>query len=191
MKRFGRISSIVFLVLALSLLSTLAIPVISLADSDSDSDSDSERRGRDSVTGVWFTKRPSPFIIQLEEGPVREKTDMRWELVEDADGLVTGYNTYAAVDDQGQSPSAGVNCMVGARNGSRIILSEAPSINPTFAYFSFGCELDGSDELRCLGDGNANLEPIALQAVLERVSDSVGDSPFVPELVRSRCQPDM
>ena len=83
---------------------------------------------RRSLTGVWVTKPASRFVLQDVGGPVRESTIMRWELEEDEDGLITGYNSYFSTDDDRESPSRGTLCMVGARIGNRVVLEEAYAI---------------------------------------------------------------
>ena len=115
------------LVLSLS-LSLLALP----AFADSDSDEDETKK---TMTGVWITRPAAPFVYQDPDGfelgvaaPVKEITLMRWELEEDENGLITGYNTYYSMDDQGGSQSRGTLCMVGARQGSKVLLSEAYAV---------------------------------------------------------------
>ena len=155
-------------------------------------DSDNPR----SMTGVWLTKPASPFVLQDPDGPVKEFTLMRWELDEDEDGLITGYNTYYSQDDQGGNESRGTLCMVGAHLGSRVILSEAyatldgepvPELSTT-PIFVFDCKQSGRKKIRCIGNGLSNIQPTALQAVLVR-SKQLGDVIPVPEAAREICQP--
>ena len=93
------------------------------------------------MTGTWLTRPAAPFVYQDPDGfavgvpaPVKEVTLMRWELEEDENGLITGYNTYYSMDDQGGSQSRGTLCMVGARQGSNVLLSEAYAIYDGFPF---------------------------------------------------------
>ena len=165
---------------------------------------DSDSREKKTMTGVWLTRPAAPFVYQDPDGfgpgvvaPVKEVTLMRWELEEDEDGLITGYNTYYSMDDQGGSQSRGTLCMVGARQGSKVLLSEAYAIYngtpvpelSTVTTFRFSCDRRGGKKLRCLGDGLATIPPTVLKAVLVR-SDRLGDVIRVPEEAREICQPD-
>ena len=156
------------------------------------------------MTGVWLTVPPAPFVLQDPDGaapgvagPLKESTLMRWELEEDEKGLITGYNTYYSQDENGENQSRGTLCMVGARLGSRVILSEAyavfdgvpvPELSTT-PIFEFNCKKRGRKKLRCLGNGLSNIQPTALQAVLVRLKNP-GDAIPVPEAAREVCQPD-
>jgi hypothetical protein len=183
------------LVLSLS-FSLLALP----AFADSDSDEDETKK---TMTGVWITRPAAPFVYQDPDGfepgvaaPVKEITLMRWELEEDEHGLITGYNTYYSMDDQGGSQSRGTLCMVGARQGSKVLLSEAyavyggfpvPELSTT-TIFRFDCEKRGRNKLKCIGDGLSSIPPTVLKAVLVR-SKRAGDVIPVPEAAREICQP--
>jgi hypothetical protein len=164
---------------------------------------DSDSRVKKTMTGVWLTRPAAPFVYQDPDGfdlgvaaPVKEVTLMRWELEEDENGLITGYNTYYSMDDQGGSQSRGTLCMVGARQGSKVLLSEAYAIfngHPvpelsTVTTFRFNCERRGGNKLKCLGDGLASIPPTVLKAALVR-SDRLGDVIAVPEAAREICQP--
>ncbi len=175
----------------------IAAPV--RADSDSDSDSDDRR----SMTGVWVTRTPSRLVLQDPNGfapgiagPLKEFTFMRWELEEDENGLITGYNTYYSQDEEGGNESRGTLCMVGAHVGSRVILSEAyavyagvpvPELSTT-TIFVFDCEQDRKNQMLCIGNGLSNIQPTALQATLVR-SRRPGEVIPVPEAAREICQP--
>ena len=151
-----------------------------------------------------MTVPASPFVLQDPDGtapgiagPVKESTLMRWELEEDERGLITGYNTYYSQDEAGENQSRGTLCMVGARLGSRVILSEAYAVSdgqpvPEFSttpIFEFNCKKRGRKKLHCLGNGLSNIQPTALQAVLVRLKNP-GDAIPVPEAAREVCQPD-
>lgn len=166
----------------------IAAPVPTSADSDSD---DSR-----SMTGVWLTRPASRFVLQDVGGAVPEATLMRWELEEDENGLITGYNSYFSGDDEGSSRSRGTLCMVGARIGNRVVLEEAYAIYngvpapelSTIPIFVFDCHTGGRKKIRCLGHGLSNIQPTALKATLAR-SRRAGELFPVPEAAREICQP--
>ena len=155
------------------------------------------------LTGTWVTRPPASFVYQDPDGyapgtpaPIKESSLMRWELVEDEDGLILGYNTYYSQENPGENTSRGTLCMVGARQGSRIVLTEAYAIldgEPvpdlsTIPIFEFNCESNGRKSLRCIGNGFSNLQPTALQAVLRRAKNA-DQLPPVPNAAREICQP--
>ena len=81
---------------------------------------------RKSTTGTWVTQPAAPFVYIDPDGyapgvaaPLIEVTLMRWELTEDEDGLILGYNTYYSHDNEGENQSRGTLCMVGARCARR------------------------------------------------------------------------
>jgi hypothetical protein len=169
------------------------------APAHADSDSDEKK----TMTGVWLTRPAAPFVYQDPDGfepgvaaPVKEITLMRWELEEDENGLITGYNTYYSMDDQGGRQSRGTLCMVGARQGSKVLLSEAYAVysgypvpdQSTLTIFRFNCERRGGNKLKCLGDGLSSIPPTVLKAVLVR-SKRPADLIPVPETARAICQP--
>ena len=163
----------------------------------------SDSHKKKTMTGVWLTKPAAPFVYQDPDGfqpgvaaPVKEATLMRWKLEEDENGLITGYNTYYSMDDQGGSQSRGTLCMVGARQGSKVLLSEAYAVydgypvpdQSTLTIFRFNCERRGGNKLKCLGDGLSSIPPTVLKAVLVR-SKREGDVIPVPDAARAICQP--
>ena len=158
---------------------------------------------RKAMTGTWVTQPAAPFVYIDPDGyapgvaaPLLEVTFMRWELTEDEDGLILGYNTYYSKDSEGENQSRGTLCMVGARQGRQIAFSESYAIYngdpvPEFStvpIFQFSCEQKGRKKLHCLGSGLSNLQPTALRAELERVKHPE-DLPPVPEVAREICQP--
>jgi len=166
-------------------------------------DSDSDERGKKTMTGTWVTRPAAPFVYQDPDGfepgvaaPIKEATLMRWELEEDENGLITGYNTYYSMDDQGGSQSRGTLCMVGARQGSKVLLSEAYAVyngfpvpdQSTLTIFRFNCERRGGNKMKCLGDGLSSIPPTVLKSVMVR-SKRAGDLVPVPEAAREICQP--
>ena len=158
---------------------------------------------RKTMTGTWVTQPAAPFVYIDPDGyapgvaaPLLEVTFMRWELTEDEDGLILGYNTYYSKDSEGENQSRGTLCMVGARQGRQIAFSESYAIYngdpvPEFStvpIFQFSCERKGKRKLHCLGSGLSNLQPTALRAELQRVKNPE-DLPPVPEAAREICQP--
>ena len=156
-----------------------------------------------STTGTWVTRPAAPFVYIDPDGydtgtpaPLIEVTFMRWELTEDEQGLILGYNTYFSTDSEKENTSLGTLCMVGARQGRSIVFSEAYAIYdgdpvPEFStvpIFQFSCQQKGKKKLHCLGSGLSNLQPTALRAELERVKNPE-DLPPVPEDAREICQP--
>jgi len=179
--------------LSISLLLFMACPVA--ADSDSEN--------KKTMTGIWLTRPAAAFVYQDPDGfedgvaaPLKEISLMRWELEEDKNGLITGYNTYYSIDDQGGSQSRGTLCMVGARQGSNVLLSEAYAVYDGFpvpalstvTIFRFNCKMRGENKLKCLGDGLSSIPPTVLKAALVR-SKLPGDAIPVPEAAREICQP--
>jgi hypothetical protein len=179
----------------IGLVTLLALVIAAPANADSDE--------KKTMTGVWLTMPAAPFVYQDPDGfepgvasPVKEATLMRWELEEDENGLITGYNTYFSMDDQGGSRSRGTLCMVGARQGSQVLLSEAYAVyngfpvpnQSTLTIFRFNCKQRGGNKIRCLGDGLSSIPPTVLKAVLVR-SRRPGDVIPVPAAAREICQP--
>ncbi|MDG2333209.1 MAG: hypothetical protein P8Q97_03190 [Myxococcota bacterium] len=172
--------------LSITLFSLIALAL--LAPPVGASDDDRPRKQR-TMTGLWVTETASPFVIQYGDGPSKELTRMAWTLSQDEDGLITGFNTYLSGDLSNATGSAGALCMVGARIGSRVVISEAPVEAPTVPIFVFECEQRNNRKLTCLGHGLANLEPIALQATLLRQKDSIEAVDLVTDEILAICQP--
>lgn len=147
-------------------------------------------RGGRTMTGLWVTRAPSPFVIQYDSGPSKEFTEMAWTLVEDENGLITGFNTYLSTSSVETSITKGALCMVGARVGSRVVISEAPVEASTTPIFVFECERRKNKTLRCLGHGLANIEPITLQARLSLREESIEAVDRVTEDILAVCQPE-
>ena len=149
----------------------VVLVLVAAAPANADSEKrDSERRR--SMTGTWETRTSAPFIIQRISGPTRHFTEMIWELTEDEAGLIIGVNSFESSDANGENPSRGSLCMVGARNQSRVVLSEGRLDTPDIPIFVFECTMRGRNQIRCLGSGLSTLEPIALHAVLVRSSSA-------------------
>jgi len=165
-------------------LAALALAPAHVAASDDDDD-----RKRRTMTGLWVTRTAAPFVIQYDDGPAKEFTKMAWTLSQDENGLITGFNTYLSKDAEGNEVSAGALCMVGSRIGSRVVISEAPVEASTIPIFVFNCEQRNNKKLRCLGNGLANLEPIALQATLLRRDEPIEAVDLVTEEILAVCQP--
>jgi len=121
------------------------------------------------LTGTWKTRTPAAFtVIRPGTGATPQFTEMTWTLIEDEDGLVTGVNSYVSFDDAGENTGEGSLCMVGARDRSRIVLSEGRQDDPETPIVVFDCEMWGRNQIRCLGSGLSTLPPLTLKAVLVR-----------------------
>ncbi|HIG71685.1 MAG: hypothetical protein ABGY10_00495 [bacterium] len=182
-----------------SLLLLLSLAVLTLGTStalasggenEKEARKNETNRGRRTMTGLWVTRAPAPFVIQYDSGPTQELTEMAWTLVEDENGLITGFNTYLSTSSVDNPVTKGALCMVGARVGSRIVISEAPIEASTTPIFVFECEQRKNKTLRCLGHGLANIEPIALQARLSLREESIEAVDRVTEDILAICQPE-
>ena len=147
--------------LALSLIVAIICPAVSAQASD-----DSRR----SMTGVWFTKAPASWVYQDQAGVFTGSTSMRWELEEDANGMIRGFNIWYAADAV-EGPSVGAMCMVGARGGSRVVITEAEVDNALLPTFEFTCTHRKGRLARCLGNGFSDQPPVALRGRMNRVKD--------------------
>ena len=168
--------------------SALVAPILLLAAPIS-ADSDSRPGKGRSMTGVWVTERQSPFVIRYADGPHIGFTAMRWELSEDADGLIVGVNINATTSPDLPIPAPGAQCIVGARNLQKLVISESDLDEPTLATFIFSCERKGRNKLRCLGHALSSLEPIAMQVDLVRLKHPGEVLEPIANLARERCQP--
>ena len=171
-------SSFLFLVL----ISLCLAPLNALADDDHD-------RAKRTTTGLWVTQSAAPLVLQSIDGPVVSLTNMAWTLIEDENGLITGFNSALTTDERGNDAEASALCMVGARNGSRVVISEAHVAAPTIPIFLFNCEQRKNKKLRCLGNGLADIEPVALQGTLVRQKMSIEAVDLATEEILNICQP--
>ena len=151
---------------------------------------DDDDKGR-SMTGVWFTQAPAGWIVQTEDGAFSGDTEMRWELEEDANGLIQGFNiwhSFNAVEGLG----VGAMCMVGARDGSRVVITEASVTDRLLPTFEFSCRRGKGRRARCLGAGLSDQPPVALQGKMVRVKNSASRDDDLVDLaidaVRDFCQ---
>ena len=168
--------------------SALVAPSLLLA-APINADSDSRSARARSMTGVWVTEGQSPFVIRLRDGPHIGFTAMRWELSEDADGLIVGVNINATTSSDLPIPAPGAQCIVGARNLRKVVISESDLNEPALATFIFSCEQKGRNRLRCLGHALSSLEPVAMQADLVRLKNPAEVLEPIANLARERCQP--
>ena len=168
-------------------LSLILVLGMLLAGGASQANDNKER----SMTGVWFTQAPAGWIVQTESGAFSGDTEMRWELEEDANGLIHGFNiwhSFNAVEGLG----VGAMCMVGARDGSRVIITEASVTNRLLPTFEFSCTHRKGRRARCLGAGLSDQPPVALQGKMVRVKNSASRDENLVDLaidaVRDFCQ---
>ena len=141
------------------------------------------------MTGVWVTEQLSPFVIRYGNGPRIGFTSMRWEVSEDANGLIVGVNINATTSPDLPIPVPGAQCIVGARNLQKVVITESDLDDPTLATFIFSSERKGKNKLRCLGYALSSLESIAMQADLVRLKNPSEVLEPIASLARERCQP--
>ena len=166
----------------LLLMSVCLVPLNAWADDDHD-------RAKRTTTGRWVTQSAAPLVLQSIDGPVVSLTNMAWTLIEDENGLITGFNSALTTDERGNDAEVSALCMVGARNGSRVVISEAHVAAPTIPIFLFNCEQRKNKKLRCLGNGLADIEPVALQGTLVRQKMSIEAVDLATEEILNICQP--
>jgi hypothetical protein len=168
--------------------SSILILGILLAGAVSHSDDNDTRR---SMSGVWFTKAPAGWIVQTEAGVFSGETQMRWELEEDANGLIQGFNIWYS-GNAAEGLGVGAMCMVGARDGSRVVITEASVTNRLLPTFEFSCKHPKGNRARCLGAGFSDQPPVALQGKMVRVKNPASRDDSLRDLaidaVRDFCQ---
>jgi len=122
------------------------------------------------MTGVWYTKAPAGWIVQTEYGVFSGETQMRWELQEDANGLIQGFNIWHSVD-AAEGLGIGAMCMVGAREGARVVITEASVLDRLLPTFEFSCTQRNGRTARCLGAGFSSQAPVALEGKMTKVKN--------------------
>ena len=135
-------------------------------------DDDDDRGNRRSMTGVWVSTAPAWWVVRYELGVLAGDVQMRWELEEDENGLIHGFNIWHAPNPEEGALGIGAMCMVGARNGSRVVISEAGIFNatgPLTPSFEFNCRRGSRDKARCLGTGFSVQPPVALTGNMKRL----------------------
>ncbi|MDE0896222.1 MAG: hypothetical protein OSB10_06515 [Planctomycetota bacterium] len=82
--------------------------------------------------------------------------------------------------------------MVGARNGSRVVITEASVTNRLLPTFEFSRKHRKGNRARCLGAGFSDQPPVALQGKMVRVKNSASRDENLTNLaigaVRDFCQ---
>ena len=114
-------------------LAALFLTTAAYADDDDD-----DRGNRRSMTGVWVSTAPAWWVVRYELGVLAGDVQMRWELEEDENGLINGFNIWHAPNPEEGVLGIGAMCMVGARNGSHVVISEAGIFNATACSLSKG-----------------------------------------------------
>ena len=175
---------------ALTLL--VAVPLVSSvlamsAEADRDGRADKKK-----MTGVWRTASPAGWVTQSQAGVLLGDTQMRWELEEDENGLISGFNLWFSANPASEGrPSVGAMCMVGARNGEDVVITEARIRDRLVPTFEFECKHRRGNRTRCVGNGLASQPPIALTGRMKRLKnpdEGVGDLPVaLIEAVRTFC----
>lgn len=153
-------------------------------------DRDSHRNER-TMTGVWQTKSPAGWVVQSEFGVFTGDTRMRWELEEDGNGLISGFNLWFSPNPSEGRPSVGAMCMVGARNGRNVVITEARIRDRLLPTFEFECTHRRGNDARCVGNGFASQPPVALTGRMRRVKNPDENAGPVPAVliagVRAFC----
>jgi hypothetical protein len=144
------------------------------------------------MTGVWRTESLAGWVVQTEVGVFRGDTRMRWELEEDENGLISGFNLWLSPSSvSGQLPAIGAMCMVGARKGSNVVITESRIRDRLVPTFEFECKHRKGDRARCVGNGFASQPPVALTGRMTRKEDSDEDAAELPvgliNAVRTFC----
>ena len=96
---------------------------------------------------------------------------MRWELEEDANGMISGFNIWYSPSVSGGPGTRGAMCMVGARDGSRVVITESSVQDRLLPTFEFTCTHRKGRHARCLGAGFSDQPPVALRGGMTRVKD--------------------
>ncbi|MDG2335028.1 MAG: hypothetical protein P8Q97_12440 [Myxococcota bacterium] len=173
-------------VLFLALLVPLFIAGSAPADDD-------DRDGKKSMTGVWVSSPPAWWVVRYDGGTFSGDVQMRWELEEDENGMITGFNIWHSPNPQEGPLAIGAMCMVGARNGSSVVISEAGLFNqtgPLVPSFEFECRHGGKNKARCLGNGFSVQPPVALTGNMKRLKNPEPQyeiEGFVIDDIRLRC----
>ena len=173
-------------VLFLALLVPLFIATSSPADDD-------DRDGDKSMTGVWVSSPSAWWVVRYAGGTFSGDVQMRWELEEDENGMITGFNIWHSPNPQDGPLAIGAMCMVGARNGSSVVISEAGLFNetgPLVPSFEFECRRGRKDKARCLGNGFSVQPPVALNGNMKRLKNPDPQfelAGFAIDDIRARC----
>ena len=159
-----------------------------VADRDHRDDRDHQK----TMTGVWRTESPAGWVVQSEAGVFSGDTRMRWELEEDENGLISGFNLWFSASTVSEGgPSVGAMCMVGARNGGNVVITEAQIRDRLVPTFEFECKHRRGDRARCVGNGLASQPPVALTGRMKRLEnpdEGAGELPVaLIEAVRTFC----
>ncbi len=132
------------------------------------------------------------WVAQSQAGVFSGDTQMRWELEEDENGLISGFNLWFSANPASEGrPSVGAMCMVGARNGENVVITEAQIRDRLVPTFEFECKHRRGNRTRCVGNGLASQPPVALTGRMKRLEnpdEGVGDLPVaLIEAVRTFC----
>jgi len=142
----------------------------------------------ESMTAIWFTQPPASWIVETEVGPFSGLTQMRWELEEDSNGIISGFNIWYSPSISGGPGTGGAYCMVGAREDSRVVITEASVEDRLLPTFSFTCTQLDRLNLRCLGAGFADQPPVALRGQLTREEEPASNDADIPSEVISEVR---
>ena len=140
------------------------------------------------MTGIWFTETPASWVVQTEVGAFSGSTKMRWELQENANGTISGFNIWSSPSISGGPGVGGAYCMVGAREGSRVVITEASVEDRLLPTFAFTCTHQKGRHARCLGAGFADQPPVALRGRLTRIKNPASRDADLPGVVISEVR---
>ena len=142
----------------------------------------------ESMTAIWFTEAPASWVVETAVGPFSGSTQMRWELEEGANGTISGFNIWYSPSISGGPGTGGAYCMVGAREDSHLVITEASVEDRLLPTFAFTCTQLDRLNLRCLGAGFADQPPVALRGRLTREEEPASNDAGIPSEVISEVR---
>ena len=170
---------------ALLIISLAALFLTTPAYAD---DHDSDRR---SMTGVCVPTAPAWWVVRYELGVLSSDAHMHWELEKDENCLINGFDIWHAPNPEEGVLGIGAMCMVWARNGLCVVISEAGIFNvtgPLTPSFEFNCRRGNRDKVRCLGTDFSVQPPVALTGNMKRLKHPETEiAGFVLAHVRDFC----
>ena len=139
------------------------------------------QQGPSSVSGVWKTRAPAPYIvehtvhrpqgkaIELDDIELLErKASIEWRLEERPDGLVTGTNQWISYDSNDEEIARALEPLLGVRDGARLVLEEPADETIHTPQLVFHCTFEGPDQIRVIGYEVGSKDLMAMRLVLHR-----------------------
>lgn len=137
--------------------------------------------GTESMSGVWRTTKPVHYLVEntvedhkgakLEHDKlniVARSATMEWELTEYPHGLITGINHWIAYDSDGEHAFKSSEALLGAHDGSRVVLSEDHHGVDESARMVFEFERAGEHTIHGIGYSVSGSKMVAMRFVLTR-----------------------